>query len=115
MVWAFALVVGCFLIETMVSQMVAATIDDAASRIVTDYSPSVVALASARAELHRLHDFVSDYVDSGGEDPDRERVASSLRELDRVMSRYLKLPFIPGERELWRRVAEDVIEVRATT
>jgi len=114
MIWAFALVVGCFLIETAVSQMVAATIDDAATRIVTDYSPSVIALASARAELHRLQDFVSDYVD-GGDDPDRERVASSLSELDRVMSSYLRLPFIPGERELWRRVAQDVVEVRATT
>ncbi|HEY7375809.1 MAG TPA: ATP-binding protein, partial [Polyangia bacterium] len=115
MVWAFTLVVGCFLVETTVSQLVASTIDGAATRIVTDYSPSVIALASARADLHRIQDYVSDYVDGGGEDPDRQRVASALVELDRTMAGYQRLPFIPGERELWGRVAQDVVEVRATT
>jgi len=115
MVWAFVLVVVCFLTETTVSQLLASTIDDAASRIVTDYSPSVVALASARAELHRIQDFTSDYVDGGGDDPDRQRIAASLAELDRAMSNYLKLPFMPGERELWGRVAGDIVEVRVTT
>lgn len=114
MVWAFALVVVCFLTETVVSQFLASTIDDAATRIVTDFSPSVVALASARAELHRIQDFVSDYVDGGGDDPDRERVAASLAELDRAVASYLKLPFMPGERELWGRVAADIVDVRST-
>jgi signal transduction histidine kinase len=115
MLWAFALVVGCFLTETVVSQMLASTIGDATGRIVTDYSPSVVALASARAELHRMQDFVSDYVDGGGDDPDRQRVESSRVELDHAVASYLTLPFIPGERELWGRVAKDILEVRATT
>jgi signal transduction histidine kinase len=115
LLWAFALVVVCFLVETTVSQLVASTIDEAATRIVTDYSPSVVALASARTELHRIQDFASDYVDGGGDDPDRERVASSIVELDRAVSSYLRLPFGPGERELWGRVAKDIMEVRVTT
>ena len=96
LLWAFALVVGCFLTETIVSQMVASAIDDAATRIVTDYSPSVVALASARTELHRMQDFLSDYVAGGGDDPDRERVAASMVDLDRAVDTYLKLPTSPG-------------------
>src|SRR5678810_1232525 len=36
-------------------------------------------------------------------------------ELDRAVASYLKLPFIPGERELWGRVAKDIVQVRATT
>jgi len=113
--WVFALVVACFLVETAVSQLIASTIDDAASRIVTDYAPSVIALASARAELHRMQDIVSDYVDSGGDRADRERVSASMADLDRAIEGYLKLPFIPGERELWGRVAADIVGVRAKT
>ena len=114
LLWAFALVVGCFLVETVVSQMVAATIDDAATRIITDYSPSVVALATARTELHRTQDYVSDYVADGGNDAARQRVAASMVDLDRAVDTYLRLPFIPGERELWQRTASDIAEVRAT-
>jgi signal transduction histidine kinase len=115
MLWVFALVVGCFLVETTVSQLIASTIDEAAARIVTDYAPSVIALASARAELHRMQDIVSDYVDSGGDRADRERVSASMADLDRAIQTYLKLPFIPGERELWGRVAADIVGVRART
>jgi signal transduction histidine kinase len=114
LLWAFALVVGCFLTETVVSQLLASTIDDAATRIITDYSPSVVALASTRAELHRMQDFVSDYVAGGGDTTDRERVAGSMLDLDRSVESYLKLPTIPGERELWGRTANDIVAVRAT-
>jgi signal transduction histidine kinase len=113
MLWAFALVVVCFLTATVVSQLVASTIDDAAGRLVTDYAPSIVALASARAELHRMQDLMSDYV-RGGNKADRERVASAMVELDHAVESYEKLPFIAGERELWGRVATDIVEVRAT-
>ncbi len=108
------MVVGCFLTETVVSQMVASTIDGAATRIITDYSPSVVALASARTELHRTQDYVSDYVAGGGSDSDRQRIATSMVDLDRAVDSYLRLPFIPGERELWQRTAGDIVAVRAT-
>lgn len=114
LLWAFALVVGCFLTETIVSQLVASAIDDAATRIITDYAPSVVALASARTELHRMQDYVSDYVAGEGDDPDQQRIAASMIDLDRSVDSYLKLPTIPGERELWRRTAKDIVEVRAT-
>jgi signal transduction histidine kinase len=114
LLWAFALVVGCFLTETVVSQLVASAIDDAAMRIITDYSPSVVALASTRAELHRMQDFVSDYVAGGGDTSDRDRIASSMVDLDSSVESYLKLPTIPGERELWRRTASDIVNVRET-
>jgi hypothetical protein len=110
MLWAFALVVACFLVETTVSQLIASTIDDAASRIITDYSPSVIALASARSELHRMQDILSDYVEGGGDHADRERIAASMVDLDRAIEQYLKLPFIPGERELWGRVTADIVE-----
>jgi signal transduction histidine kinase len=113
LLWAFALVVACFLTETVVSQMVASTIDDAAMRIITDYSPSVVALASTRAELHRMQDFVSDYATAGGDTADRDRIGSSMVDLDRNVESYLKLPTIPGERELWTRTASDIVTVRA--
>jgi signal transduction histidine kinase len=112
LLWAFALVVGCFLTETIVSQMVASTIDDAATRIITDYSPSVVALASARTELHRMQDYVSDYVGGGGDTFDRDRIAASMVDLDHSVTSYLKLPTIPGERELWSRTATDIANVR---
>jgi signal transduction histidine kinase len=100
-------VVG-FLAETMISQLVASKIDEAATRIVTDYSPSVVALASARAELHGIQDFVSDYVDAGGGRVERERVATAETALDRSVADYLRLPYTPGESDLLGRVAQDV-------
>jgi signal transduction histidine kinase len=112
---AFALVVASFLTETVVSQILASTIDEAAERIVTDYSPSVVALAIARSELHRMQDFASDYVDGGGRAIDRQRLDASRAELDRATASYMRLPFIPGERELWERVADDMREVHATS
>jgi signal transduction histidine kinase len=115
MVGAFVLVVACFLTGTVVSQLMASAIDEASTRIVTDYSPSVLALASARAELHRMQDFVSDYVHADGKNVDRRPIAASMAELDRAVASYLKLPFGPGERALWERVAADILEVRTTT
>ena len=114
MFWAFALVVACFLVETAVSQMVAWTIDDAATRIVTDYAPSELALASTRAELHRMQDLTSDYVDGSARLSDRAAVDASMIALDRAVASYLKLPFVAGERALWVRVADDIRDVRET-
>ena len=112
--WAFALVVLFFSTETIVSQRLAAAIDTAASRIVSDYAPSVVALASARSELHRLQDVASDYVEGNGREAERELVDASHADLDRAVATYESLPFIPGERELWARVAEDIHQVQGT-
>jgi signal transduction histidine kinase len=112
MLWAFPLVVVSFLAETLISQLVASDIDAAATRIVTDYSPSVIALASARAELHVIQDLLSDLVDGGGRAADRRRVEAAEAELEQAMATYRRLPFIPGERELWGRVADDVIAYR---
>jgi signal transduction histidine kinase len=114
MLWAFALVVACFLTETIVSQVVASAIDDAAERIVSDFSPSVLALASARSELHRMQDYASDFVEGGGRNVDRDRLASSMAQLNRAVTAYLRLPFLPGERELWGRVSDDILVVRRT-
>ena len=111
---AFALVVLFFLTGTIVSQRLASAIDAAASRIVTDSAPSVVALASARAELHRLQDLASDYVEGNGRKADRGRVDASLATLNRAVATYVSLPFLPGERELWTRVAEDIRRVKDT-
>ena len=112
--WAFALVVACFSLGTVVSQLLASKIDTAADRIVTDFAPSVIALAGARAELHRLQDLASDYVEGGGRPTDRERVASSEAELDKAVAAYERLPFIPGERALWARVATHITQVHGT-
>lgn len=112
LLWAFGLVVACFLTGTIASQRVASTIDGAAARIVTDFAPSVVELAAARAELHRIQDFTSVYVEGGGRPADRVRIASSMAELDRAVETYRGLPFIPGERALWEQVTSDILEVR---
>jgi len=112
--WAFALVVAFFLTDTIVSQRLASAIDDAAGLIVTDYAPSVVALASARAELHRLQDFASDYVSGGGHAADRQRMMASQAEFNRAVAAYERLPFGPGERELWARVGDDIRTLQAT-
>jgi signal transduction histidine kinase len=114
LLWAFPLVVASFLAETIISQLVATAIDDAAKRIVTDYSPSIVALATARSELHRIQDLASDYVDGGGRRVDRESVEAAESALDRAAADYLRLPFIAGERELWERVADDIRVFRQT-
>ena len=112
--WAFTLVVVFFLTETLVSQLLASAIGDAAARIATDFAPSVVALASARSELHRLYYLTNDYVDDDGGEADRARLDASRAELDRAIATYVSLPFIPGERELWTRVVEDISLVRST-
>jgi signal transduction histidine kinase len=102
-----------FLTGTFVSQRLAASIDEAAVRIVTDYSPSVVALATARYELQTIQDLVTDYVEGGRRPGDRARIASAQAALDRAVDEYLRLPFIAGERELWGRVAEDIAVFRS--
>jgi signal transduction histidine kinase len=112
MIWAFPLVAVFFLTETLISQHLAASIDEAATRIVTDYSPSVVALATAREDLHRIQDLVSDYLEGGQRPEDRARIASAEAELDGAVAAYLRLPFISGERELWGRVANDIVVFR---
>jgi signal transduction histidine kinase len=114
MIWAFPLVAVFFLTETLISQHLAASIDAAATRIVTDYSPSVVALATARGDLHRIQDFVSDYVEGGQRGEDRARIVAAEADLDGAVTAYLRLPFIPGERELWGRVANDIVVFRQT-
>jgi signal transduction histidine kinase len=114
MAWAFSLVVISFLTETLVSQRIASEIDAAAARIVTDFSPSVIALATARSEMHRIQDYVSDFVDGGGRADDRTRIAIAERELDKAVAGYLRLPFVPGERELWGRVSSDIVAYRRT-
>jgi signal transduction histidine kinase len=111
--WAFAAVVAFFLTDTIVSQRLASAIDDGAGRIAGDYAPSVVALALARSEMHRLQDFVSNYVDSGGQATDRFRVVMAQAEFNRAAAAYESLPFEPGERELWARVRRDVDGVHA--
>ena len=103
-----------FLTGILVSQRLASSIDAAAVRIVTDYSPSVVALATARYELQTIEDHVTDYVEGGGRPGERERIAAAQTQLDRALADYLKLPFIPGERELWGRVADDLAMFRKT-
>jgi signal transduction histidine kinase len=106
------LVVISFLTETVIAQLVASRIDQAVALIVTNTSPSVITLATARAELHRIQDFVSDYVDGGGRRVDRERLDGAQAELARAEAAYLRLPFTPGEREVWERVAGDTVILR---
>jgi signal transduction histidine kinase len=113
-IWAFPVVVICFLTQMVISQIIASAIDDAATRIVTDYSPSVVALASARAELHRIQDLASDYVDGGGRPADLARVQAADADLDQAVKAYLRLPTQRGEQELWGRVDDDIVSVRRT-
>jgi len=114
LLWAFPLVVVSFVTATIISQLVAAAIDEAAGRIVTDYSPSVIALATARSDLHRIQDFVSDYVEGDERRIDRDRIAAAQAELDASVAAYLRLPFIAGERELWERVTNDIFAFRQT-
>jgi signal transduction histidine kinase len=114
MLWGFVLVVVSFLTETLISQLLASAIDEGAVRIVTDYSPSVVALATARSELHRLQDLASNYVEGGGQGADRQPLTSAQAALDQAVGDYQRLPFGPGERQLWERVASDIGVVRRT-
>jgi len=112
-VWAFSLVVGAFLADTVVTQMLASAIDAAANRITTDFAPSVVALADTRTELHRLQDYVSDYVDGVSPSTTRLRIAAADAAVRRAAASYESLPFIAGERDLWQRVKADLQTVES--
>ncbi len=73
----------------------------------------MVALAETRTELHRLQDYVSDYVDGASPSTTRLRIAAADAAVRRAAAHYESLPFIAGERDLWEKVKGDLQTVES--
>ena len=103
-------VVVSFLIATVLSQRLAARIDDAAQSIITNAMPSVQYLSAARTDLHRLDASAERYARAvmSADNADPTWLDVPRRDLNSAMETYLALPFYPGEREIYKGTADAI-------
>jgi signal transduction histidine kinase len=105
-----AAVVVSFLVATVLSQRLAAKIDDDAQSIITNAMPSVQYLSAARTDLHRVDAAAERYAAArmSGTTPDPTWLDAPRRDLNSAIETYLALPFYPGERELYKGTADAI-------
>jgi signal transduction histidine kinase len=103
---AFAAVVSSFLAATAYSQYWVARIDVPATAIATNASPSIEALAGARADLSELQIRVFTQLRAleEGRGFDASGVDAAMRSLRADIARYSSQPVFPGESALADRV-----------
>lgn len=97
-----AILVG-FIAATLYSQHVVVRLDDAASSIANNASPSIEVLSQARSDLVQMQLAAERAVAavSSGAAPDRAPFQQARERLDTKLSQYQDLPFYPGERDLF--------------
>jgi len=112
-VLTLAIVVGSFVGGSTYAEYRADRIHGLTTEIAINESPSIAHLAAARAELRELHRLLSTHVlvaSTGG-----KTVAEPLKEVrDRLradLEAYFALPYLPGERDLWRNIDKELIDV----
>jgi signal transduction histidine kinase len=115
LVIAFVVVAVSFILATAFSQFWALQIDSQALEITGDAAPSILCLSSARTDLRSLQvELLAQQRALEDHRPVHAEAVQALRvHLDQDVQTYVKLPFFPGERELWRNVQKqlDVFDV----
>jgi signal transduction histidine kinase len=83
------------------------------AEIAANESPSIQHLASARAELRDLQRLLNTHVllASTGRDAPSRPLTEVRERLRSDLEVYFSLPALPGERELWRRIEKELIDV----
>jgi len=109
------IVVGavCFLSSTVYTQLHARDIDEAATSIAGNATPSIEILASLRSELHQLLLSLSQAISTPPLAAKKSKEVLALEHrLDEELLRYRGLPRYPGERSLEEDVERRVGELK---
>jgi signal transduction histidine kinase len=108
-----AIVVAAFVCSTGLAEYRASRSHALTTEIATDTSPSIMHLAAARAELRDLQRLLSTQLllASSGQPTSGEALRQVRERLRLNLQAYFALPTIPGERELWRRIDAELVDV----
>lgn len=112
---SFTTLVALFLASSAYVWHRVRAVDDAAASIAENASPSVAHLAGARAALAEVLAELDSYLTAAAlhEPATTGALGHARRRLDADIGAYLALPPYPGERELWRGVAQSLAAVDA--
>jgi len=99
-------IVGFFVASTVYSQRMAARLDEDAASIAINASPSIEALSAARGDVLRAEVAVARAIEAapGADASERAATEDALRQMRAHQTKYLRLPFYPGERANWEEV-----------
>jgi len=104
----FVVVIASFLTATAISRRASRMIDEDATLVQLNASPSLVHLTAARAEVRSVQLQIHDLVEGrSGADP--AALHAALSSLDSEARAYLGLPLFPGEQPYWSRVEESLL------
>jgi signal transduction histidine kinase len=108
-----AIVVAAFLGSTGFAEYRAMRSHALTAEIATDLSPSIMHLAAARAELRDLQRLLNAHVllASSGQPTSTAPLTEVRGRLRSNLQTYFSLPTLPGERELWRRIDAEMVDV----
>ena len=108
-----AIVVAAFLGSTGFAEYRAIRSHALTAEIATDTSPSIMHLAAARAELRDLQRLLNTHVllASTGRPTSGVPLTEVRERLRSNLQAYFSLPTLPGERELWRRIDAELVDV----
>jgi signal transduction histidine kinase len=110
----FAAIALCFLGVTAYAQHLQGAIERAALDIADNAAPSIQHLAQTRTDLRHLQLVLSQRIADGAADRAALDAVVELRaHLRAEMDAYLTLPTVPGERDLWKGIGEDLLRVDA--
>ncbi|MDC0682405.1 sensor histidine kinase [Sorangium atrum] len=105
---AFFVAIASFVISAGYAEHRATEIDEAAMSLAENATPSIMALAAARAELRHTQALLSDLVNDAalGRPRDRRELDEARDNLSRSIDVYLGMPVYPGELKQWQTVAQ---------
>jgi signal transduction histidine kinase len=108
-----ATVVAAFLGSTGFAEYRAVRSHALTAEIATNTSPSIMHLAAARAELRDLQRLLNTHVllASNGQPTSTVPLTEVRGRLRANLQAYFSLPTLPGERELWRRMDAEMVDV----
>ena len=108
-----AIVVGAFVGGSVYGEYRAGRTHALTAEIATNESPSIEHLAAARAELRDLQRLLSTHVllASTGQAAPVQPLTEVRERLKMDLEVYFALPNLPGERQLWRRIEKELIDV----
>ncbi|WP_437484466.1 ATP-binding protein [Sorangium sp. So ce1014] len=107
---AFFVAIASFVISAGYAEHRAAEIDAAAMSLAENATPSIMLLATARAELRHTQALLSDLIKDValGRPLDRHELDEARDNLSRSLDAYLGMPVYPGELKQWQTVAQEL-------
>ena len=108
-----AIVVASFVGGSIYGEVRATRTHALTAEIAGNESPSIMHLAAARADLRDLQRLLSTHVllASTGQKTVSEPLKQVRERLRADLEAYFALPYLPGERDLWRGIEKELIDV----